>query len=102
MSPQYLHRSPRLFRAIISHSPVNVGSSVSFCSALNRVNSEVRGPDLELPYHVVDVVEVSHHYPLVLYHVIHHGQPVSELSPGLVELSQCCVFRLGTSCQTFI
>lgn len=58
--------------------------------------------DLEPDDVVVDVVHVSHNHTLVLHHVIQHGQPIGELSPGLVELSQRRRFRQGTSRQTFI
>ncbi len=65
-----------------------------FCGAVILVISDV---DLEFADVVVDVIQVSHHHSLVLHHVVQHGQPVGELCPGLVELSQSCRFRLGTS-----
>lgn len=58
--------------------------------------------DLELADVVVDVVQVTYHHSFVLHHVIQHGQPVDELGPGLVELSQPRGFRQGRSSQTFI
>lgn len=53
--------------------------------------------DLEFADVIVDVVQVGHHHALVLHHFVQHGQPVRQLGPGLVELSQRRRFRHGTS-----
>lgn len=56
--------------------------------------------NLELPDVVVDVVQVGHHHTLVVHHVVQQGQPIAQLGPGLIKLSQRSRFRKGTSCQS--
>lgn len=82
---------------LVPNKQTNMAKSV--CCPVQWVHSNT---DLELVDVFVDVLQVSHHNTLVLHHVIQHGQPIGELRPRLVELSQRRRFRLGTSRQTFI
>lgn len=78
-------------------NPTFITAGPALLVAKNMISSD---ENLEPANIIIDVIQVSHHHTLVVHHVVQHGQPIAQLCPGLVELSQGSRFRQGTSCQS--